>query len=123
MAPARARAAVSDWLAQATDDGRLVDDALLIVSELVSNCVRHAHIEGNQPLHLRGSLAAGAMRLELWNAGTEGTVAARRPQQGNDVGGFGLNLVARLSRDWGVDRDAHGTTVWLELPTAAVETT
>ena len=97
-----------------------MDAALLIVSELVSNCVRHAHIAGDEPLQLHGWLAADAVRLEVWDPGTEGTVAAR---QGDDLGGFGLALVARLSRDWGVDRDARGTTVWLELPTVADRTT
>ena len=36
----------------------------------------------------------------------------------DDVGGFGLELVAHLASDWGVERDRHGTTVWLKLPAA-----
>jgi anti-sigma regulatory factor (Ser/Thr protein kinase) len=114
-APATARAAVSVWLAEAPRDGLPVDAALLLVSELVTNSVRHAHIEAEQPLRLRGWLRETTLCLELWDGGTEGTVTPRSPRRDDDIGGFGLDLVARLSRAWGVDRNALGTTVWLEL--------
>lgn len=116
-APAQARAAVSEWLGPAAgDDGLRLEVALLLVSEVVTNSVRHARIEAEQPLQLRGWLSAATLHLEVWDGGTQGAVAARTPRQEDDIGGFGLDLVARLSRAWGVDRDADGTTVWLELP-------
>jgi serine/threonine-protein kinase RsbW len=117
-APAAARAAVSVWLAEAPGDGLPVDAALLLVSEMVTNSVRHARIEAGEPLRLRGSLRATTLRLELWDGGTQGIVTPRSPRRDDDGGGFGLDLVTRLSRAWGVDRDAQGTTVWLELPAA-----
>ena len=117
-APGLARAAVCDWLEQRTRDGLTNDTVRLLVSEMVSNCVQHAHVEPEQPLRLRGWMRETMLRLELWDAGTDGTVAPRPPRLDDGVGGFGLYLVALLSSDWGVDRNAHGTTVWLELPTA-----
>jgi serine/threonine-protein kinase RsbW len=117
-APAAARAAVSVWLVEAPGDGLPVDAALLLVSEMVTNSVRHARIEAGEPLRLRGSLRATTLRLELWDGGTQGIVTPRSPRRDDDGGGFGLDLVTRLSRAWGVDRDAQGTTVWLELPAA-----
>lgn len=116
-APAHARAAVSEWLAQAPYDPPFIATTLLLVSELVTNSVRHARIDGEQPLRLCGWLRDTTLRLELWDAGTDGTIAPRPPRRDEDVGGFGLHLVAKLSRAWGVDRDARGTTVWLELAT------
>lgn len=116
-APAKARAAVSEWCGQATRVGLPVDAALLLVSELVTNSVRHAGIDNQHPLRLSGWLSATTLRLQLWDGGTQGTVTPRPPRRDDDIGGFGLELVARLSRAWGVDRDTHGTTVWLELAT------
>jgi anti-sigma regulatory factor (Ser/Thr protein kinase) len=118
VAPAQARATVSDWLTQAPTAGPFIGTALLLVSELVTNSVRHAQIEAEQPLRLSGWLSETTLRLELWDGGTQGAVTPRPPRRDEDVGGFGLDLVARLSRAWGVDRDATGTTVWLELATA-----
>jgi serine/threonine-protein kinase RsbW len=119
-APGRARAAVGDWLAQATLDAR-TDDVRLLVTELVSNAVRHARIEAGQPLRLRAWLRETVLHIEVWDAGADGEVAPVPPRRSDDAGsgGFGLNLVALLSSDWGVHRDAHGTTVWFELAATA----
>jgi serine/threonine-protein kinase RsbW len=115
-APARARAAVTAWLGQESQDAVLTEMALLLVSELVTNCVRHARVTDDEPLRLDASLSTTTLRLELWDNGTDGTVARRPPGRDGDAGGFGLDFVARLSSGWGIDRDAAGTTVWLELP-------
>lgn len=79
--------------------------------------MRHAAIDDQPLLRLSGWLSETTLRLELWDGGTQGDVDRRVPQRHDDIGGFGLDLVARLSRAWGVDRDAQGTTVWLELAT------
>jgi anti-sigma regulatory factor (Ser/Thr protein kinase) len=111
-APARARAAVSDWLAVHSGDP-LLEVALLLVSELATNAVRHAGISAEASLRLHGWLDDSIMRLAVWDGGTEGAVARRD----RDLhGGFGLDLVDRLSTAWGVERDELGTLVWVELP-------
>jgi anti-sigma regulatory factor (Ser/Thr protein kinase) len=115
-----ARAAVGDWLTQGTLQAPARDDVRLLVTELVSNAVRHAHIEDAEPLRLRAWRRDATLHIELWDAGADGIVAPGPPRlpDAPRSGGFGLNLVARLSSDWGVHRDARGTTVWLELPAA-----
>lgn len=120
-APGTARAAVGDWLAPGTLDAPTDDDVPLLVTELVSNAVRHARIDAAQPLRLRAWLRETMLHIELWDAGADGAVAPAPPRLADDAsaGGFGLNLVALLSSDWGVHRDAHGTTVWFELPAPA----
>jgi anti-sigma regulatory factor (Ser/Thr protein kinase) len=115
-APGLARAAVSDWLGRERDDEPLTENALLLVSELVTNCLRHAVLATEEPLRLSGSLSAATLRLELWDSGTVGTVAPRTRERDDDFGGYGLELVALLSSAWGVERDGQGTTVWLHLP-------
>lgn len=84
----------------------------------MTNSVRHARIDDENPLRLRGWLNTTTLHLELWDGGTQGTITRRPSRRDDNIGGFGLDLVARLSRAWGVDRDARGTTVWLELATA-----
>ncbi len=118
-APSRARAAVSDWLARERDDEVLTEIALLLVSELVTNCLQHAALAAKEPLRLTAWLREATLRLEVWDCGTDGIIAQRSREQDDEHGGYGLQLVARLAHAWGVERDALGTTVWLELPTAA----
>ena len=116
-APAQARAELTAWLRQVPLDDTLIDDARLLVSELVTNSFRHARIAPDQPLRLTMSLRAARLRLELHDAGTDGEVERRPPRVDDRAGGFGLDFIARISSAWGVDRNAHGTTVWLELAT------
>ena len=118
-APVLARAEVTAWLTRERDAGAFIEVAKLLISELVTNCLRHASITPDQPLRLTASLRATTLRLELRDDGTQGTIARRAPQQSGIGGGFGLDLVAQLSNSWGVERDAHGTTVWLELSAPA----
>ena len=113
-APGRARAEVTAWLARTGHDGGLIDDVRLLVSELVTNSVRHASLTPEQPLKLTATLHAAMLRLEVHDEGRLGTVA-RRPPRPLAENGFGHNLVAQLADDWGVERNSEGTTVWLEL--------
>jgi hypothetical protein len=85
---------------------------------LVTNGLQHGSNPSDEPLHLRGRLSERTCRIELWNPGTQGTVAPVPARGDGAEGGFGLAFVARLSEDWGVERDAHGTTVWFVLRTA-----
>lgn len=117
-APAQARAAIDEWLAEGPQEAPIASDARLLVTELVSNGVRHARPSTEDALRLRAMRHRATLRIEVWNAGVEGVVAAAPPRMTDEVsnGGFGLNLVAMLASAWGVERDGDGTTVWLELP-------
>ena len=111
-APSIARALISRWL-----DGRggaqLDDDARLLVSELVTNSVRHADQSAGAPLLITASALDGLVRVEVNDEG-HGLVRARTPDRDNDGGGFGLHLVDLISTRWGVNHE-HSTQVWFEL--------
>lgn len=91
----------------------ILEDALLIVSELVTNAVRHG--PGGGPIHLQVR-RNGVMRIEVQDPGA-GFEPARAPREPGDLptGGFGLVIVQRLSSDWGVATRGSPTSIWAEL--------
>ena len=103
-APGRARDAIAEFA-----DERLVANASLLVSELMTNAVKY----GTGPIELRlEAPEPSALRCEVADQGGGFTPVARsRPR--TDVGGWGLYLVEALASSWGV-RDGS-THVWFEL--------
>jgi anti-sigma regulatory factor (Ser/Thr protein kinase) len=90
------------------------DDVLLLVSELVTNAVRHAGAGPDRPLHVQ------LLRGPRW---VVVTVADRgpgftwhpAPPAGNESGGWGLFLVDRIADRWGVECTTSGSRVWFEI--------
>jgi anti-sigma regulatory factor (Ser/Thr protein kinase) len=78
-APTRARAEVATWLEQQAPLARLIHDACLLVSEVVTNCIRHAQISQTQPLRLSASLRAANLRIEVHDNGTDAPSPGERP--------------------------------------------
>jgi anti-sigma regulatory factor (Ser/Thr protein kinase) len=111
-APTTARRALTRWLSTRSVNG-LLSDAPLIVSELVTNSMRHAGLRGASGVRVSAALANGVLRIEVEDGGTGGAVVRRAPNRDHG-GGFGLNIVDSLALRWGVER-ARGTMVWVEL--------
>jgi anti-sigma regulatory factor (Ser/Thr protein kinase) len=111
-APGAARIALATWLDRRVPR-RVLDDAQLLVSELVTNGVLHAGLEPPDVVCVRVELASGALRVHVEDPGTIGAIAPGTPNVGTGTG-FGLNLVATLASQWGVSRNG-GTRVWAEL--------
>jgi anti-sigma regulatory factor (Ser/Thr protein kinase) len=106
------RAAVADWAA-GNVSRQVIEDVQLLVSELVTNSMRHAGLGAGDVVRVAASLHNGSLRLEVENPGVAGDVATRAPGL-DGGGGFGLQLVAALAERWGVVRDSH-TCVWAEI--------
>ncbi|GGS12516.1 hypothetical protein GCM10010269_59720 [Streptomyces humidus] len=79
----------------------------LIVSELVTNAIRH----GEPPVQLR-LIHDRTLICEVSDGG--GTAPHMRRARTYDEGGRGLLLVAQLSRRWGTRPGAKGKTIWAE---------
>jgi anti-sigma regulatory factor (Ser/Thr protein kinase) len=102
----------------AASDGQLPvavrDDVLLLVTELVTNAVRHAGVGPDQSLRIELRRWPRRLRVEVVDPG--GHFATDRPRSSTaDHGGWGLVLVERIATRWGVGRGASGTRVWFEL--------
>jgi anti-sigma regulatory factor (Ser/Thr protein kinase) len=115
-APGAARRIVSLCLGGQVAN-QIRDDVDLLVSELVTNSVRHGELGDGDTVLVRVFIAADTLRVEIEDPGTTGVVARSRPDLRSTRGGFGLNLVDSLATRWGVSR-RHGTTVWFETSRA-----
>ena len=90
----------------------------LLVSELVTNVVRHTPAARTLPTaDLRVRLWDGRVRVEVRDDGPGFTPGPRTDGQDADSG-WGLQLVDRLSDDWGIERGVPNC-VWFELAGAA----
>ena len=101
----RVRALLTDW-----GVGRAsVDDALLVVEELVANVLDHARTRFLLVVRMAGDVLHIAVRDR----------SPRQPHiqpfDPHAARGRGLQLVASLSQRWGCEHHRDGKTVWAEL--------
>lgn len=90
-----------------------LEDLRLLVSELVTNSVRHAGLRDSQTIELKVKVVEDTVRVEVNDQGS-GFEPTPRTAQSEDESGWGLYLVSRLSDRWGVSSDGV-TRVWFEL--------
>jgi anti-sigma regulatory factor (Ser/Thr protein kinase) len=109
-AAAEARRALDD-LGELPDRG--MRDVRLLVSELVTNAVRHANLEAGDGIELVVELADHKLRVEVHDPGGGFVPSSPSPDPARPSG-WGLYLVRELSDRWGVERSEH-TRVWFEL--------
>ncbi|WP_406059059.1 ATP-binding protein [Streptomyces sp. NBC_01077] len=93
--------------------GAVEDAAALVLSELLTNAVRHGRVPGRE-IETHFARVAGALRIEVHDASEKRPLMAL-PVDGAD-GGWGLPLVDTLAAKWGIDdRRGPGKLVWAEL--------
>lgn len=94
------------------DDGveaSVIELAVLLVSELVTNATVHAQSKVRVTVHVDSHW----VRVEVDDEGTgEPQLGRSTPTQ---LKGRGLAVVDRLSTDWGTDRHERHKTVWFEI--------
>ncbi|MFI1070512.1 SpoIIE family protein phosphatase [Streptomyces puniciscabiei] len=125
LAPGAARALVRAALAEGAEvseiPARLVDDAMAVVSELVTNAVVHAGTDVQVDWLLEET---GAFVMEVGDRhpsrAPRDPLAAEGPYDTPEYG-RGLRLVTTLAESWGVTYRAGAKTVWARLPPGGVE--
>ena len=90
------------------------DDVLLLITELVTNAVRHAGAGPGANVAVALRRHEGDLRVEVTDAGPRFATMPERPGH-EGVGGWGLFLVDRIADRWGVEPAEPGTRVWFEV--------
>jgi anti-sigma regulatory factor (Ser/Thr protein kinase) len=88
-----------------------IDDAAVVVSELVTNAVQHAGERGLLRLELR--VTDEVLRLELADGSSVRPMA--REIVDSEERGRGMHIVDALTARWGVETHGEGKRVWVEL--------
>jgi anti-sigma regulatory factor (Ser/Thr protein kinase) len=109
VAAAQARRAL-ERLAAEVDERRL-DDARLLVSELIANAVEHVQEQGM--IELRVDNDAERLRVEVLDPG-RGFAGDGHAPEAEAESGWGLHFVSRLADRWAVESGERGC-VWFEL--------
>ena len=117
LAPAAARRAVAPLLAGHLEDERL-DDAMLLVSEVVTNAVRHGGAGETDRVGLSVGVDDRYVRFEVRDPGP-GFEPPEVPMPRPGGGGMGLMLLHAITDGYGVVVEPEdGTAVWFDLPRA-----
>ena len=90
------------------------DDVLLLVSELVTNAVRHAGAGPERPVQVELRRGPQWVVVAVTDEGP-GFTRFPIPSEGNETGGWGLFLVDQIADRWGVERTMSGSCVWFKL--------
>ena len=96
----------------ASHHSEVVEDAVLLVSELVTNSVKH----GGPPVVVAVDCDGEALQVRVRDGSS--TMPTPRDALQTDESGRGLALVKTLSVDWGVDPEPDGKHVWFVLRSA-----
>jgi two-component sensor histidine kinase len=86
--------------------------ACLLVSELVSNTVRHGDCQPDDTLELLIDRESESLRVAVCQRSVIGALRVATDQVVRE-GGWGLMLVDKLAEEWGVDYDPN--CVWFKL--------
>lgn len=92
----------------------VVEDARLVLSELLANAIRHAKPLVDHEVEVAWQVGDHEVELRVTDGG--GGVPGVRHAGTGDTGGRGLAIVDALAEDWGVVVESPGSrTVWAVL--------
>jgi anti-sigma regulatory factor (Ser/Thr protein kinase) len=94
--------------------GSIRDDVVLLVTELVTNAVRHAGAGPERPLQVRLLHRPRCVVVAVADEGP-GFTWDPKASAGSESGGWGLFLVDQIADRWGVERTTSGSCVWAEI--------
>jgi len=109
QAPARVRRALES-LENALGDAR--SDVALLVSELVTNSIRHGGGRPGAAIEVVATAAPEMVRVEVADSGPGFDAAEVHHER--PIGGYGLKLVEKLTNRWGITQNAE-SRVWFEI--------
>lgn len=96
---------------------RTVEDAQVILTELLANEIKHGRYDPSDPLICSVRTVPSALRIEVRHSGPPFRMPTKPvdpPLRGRQTG-FGLALITRLADRWGVDEARGARQVWAEI--------
>ena len=108
-----ARLALSDL--ESRVEPSIAFDVRLLVSELVTNSVKHARVTEDDSIMLTVRVDGDVVRIEVSDPGPGFERPVVAPPDDADEG-WGLFLVEQLADDWGVERERKA--VWFQIDCA-----
>ena len=102
-------------LAEPFVEDRRLSDLRLVISEVITNAVRHG---GDGDLLIAVTPRPEFLCVQVTDTG-DGFAPRPRAYTPDEDGGFGLFLIERLTRRWGLTREDDNTRVWFEFDFSA----
>ncbi len=91
-----------------------LEDVRLVVSELVTNSVRHARLSPHDQISLTVTVSAGSVCGRVCDPGPGFEMPSEPGPRSDLSGGWGLPIVETISDRWGVEGNSHAC-VWFEI--------
>ena len=91
-----------------------LEDVRLVVSELVTNSIRHAELSPGDRISLMVTVSAGSVHGRVCDPGPGFEVPSEPCPRSDMRGGWGLPIVETISDRWGVEWNRHAC-VWFEI--------
>jgi anti-sigma regulatory factor (Ser/Thr protein kinase) len=106
---------------------RLFDELRLLVSELVTNSVRHARMNEDAWIDMEVDVLPDVVRARVSDRGKgfaapplgKGKAHDRRAGDPVQISGWGLYLVEQVANRWGIEPEPDGVSVWFEIDRGA----
>jgi anti-sigma regulatory factor (Ser/Thr protein kinase) len=105
-----ARQRLKTWMSENGGHGEAIEDARVIISELVANSIRHASPLSDGQIHVSWVLDHRGIELSVTDGGS-----STRPRKVNApssaLAGRGMAIVETLAQEWWSERTGSRTTV------------
>ncbi len=105
---------IASDLSRLTIAPSVIDDVVLVVTELVSNAIRHAQPLPGGEMTVAWEIDPAGVTVRVTDGGAPSQPEVQHPSA-RDVSGRGLALVEALAARWGIDDAPGATTVWAQL--------
>lgn len=110
----QARSLLRDDLVSAALPEETVADALVVLSELLANALRHARPLASGQVRTAWTIRPAEVEIRVTDGGGPNHPVVNPPST-SAPSGRGLAIVAALARQWGVEREGPGVTVYAVL--------